>query len=191
MSTYPPYTPLYQVPVRKATISLSLSLTCTSQYKPWESLSGLLATTPLVDFHHRLTACPSYQETVCSATRQTAHKPPPSFTVSPKLRKRTNEILKNILRKSSLKNTDSFSEPTPHSTWDCFALTKENCIFAKIRKASAYLPRRLQECGIRFSSRLHMRARSRSEGCRWPNSRRQDKYFCPFRSGVRGCSRHS
>ena len=30
--------------------------------QPWESLWGSSATTPLVDFHHRLTACPSYQE---------------------------------------------------------------------------------------------------------------------------------
>ena len=30
------------------------------RYKPWESLWGSSATTPLVDFHHRLTACPSY-----------------------------------------------------------------------------------------------------------------------------------
>ena len=51
---------LYQVSVRQATISLSLLLACTSRYKPWESLWGSSATTPLVDFHHRLTACPSY-----------------------------------------------------------------------------------------------------------------------------------
>ena len=30
------------------------------RYKPWESLWSSSATTPLVDFHHRLTACPSY-----------------------------------------------------------------------------------------------------------------------------------
>ena len=53
---------LYQVSVRQATISLSLLLACTSQYKPWESLWGSSATTPLVDFHHRLTACPSYRK---------------------------------------------------------------------------------------------------------------------------------
>ena len=51
---------LYQVSVRQATISLSLLLACTSRCKPWESLWGSSATTPLVDFHHRLTACPSY-----------------------------------------------------------------------------------------------------------------------------------
>ena len=51
---------LYQVSVRQATISLSLLLAHTSRCEPWESLWGSLATTPLVDFHHRLTACPSY-----------------------------------------------------------------------------------------------------------------------------------
>ena len=51
---------LYQVSVRQATISLSLLLACTSRCKPWESLWGSSATTPLMDFHHRLTACPSY-----------------------------------------------------------------------------------------------------------------------------------
>ena len=51
---------LYQVSVRQATILLSLLLACTSRCKPWESLWGSSATTPLVDFHHRLTACPSY-----------------------------------------------------------------------------------------------------------------------------------
>ena len=56
---YPPHTPYYQVSIRQATISLSLLLTCTSRCKPWESLWGSSATTPLVDFHHRLTACPS------------------------------------------------------------------------------------------------------------------------------------
>ena len=60
--TYPPYTPLYQVSVRKATISLSLLLACTSRDKPWESLLGSSATTPTVDFHHRPTACPSYRK---------------------------------------------------------------------------------------------------------------------------------
>ena len=59
---------LYQVSVRQATISLSLLLACTSQYKPWESLWGSSATTPLVDFHHRLTACPSYQKKNCQKT---------------------------------------------------------------------------------------------------------------------------
>ena len=53
---------LYQVSVRQATISLSLLLAHTSRCKPWESLWGSSATTPLVDFHHRLTACPSYRK---------------------------------------------------------------------------------------------------------------------------------
>ena len=53
---------LYQVSVRQATISLSLLLAHTSRCKPWESLWGSSATTPLVDFHHRLTACPSYHK---------------------------------------------------------------------------------------------------------------------------------
>ena len=53
---------LYQVSVRQATISLSLLLACTSRCKPWESLWGSSATTPLMDFHHRLTACPSYEK---------------------------------------------------------------------------------------------------------------------------------
>ena len=52
---------LYQISVRQATISLSLLLACTLRCRPWESLWGSSATTPLVDFHHRLTACPSYQ----------------------------------------------------------------------------------------------------------------------------------
>ena len=56
---------LYQVSVRQATILLSLLPACTSRYKPWESLWGSSATTPLVDFHHRLTACPSYEKTGC------------------------------------------------------------------------------------------------------------------------------
>ena len=51
---------LYQVSVRQVTISLSLPLAYTSRCKPWESLWGSSATTPLVDLHHRLTACPSY-----------------------------------------------------------------------------------------------------------------------------------
>ena len=54
---------LYQVSIRQATISLSFLLAHTSRCKPWESLWGSLATTPLGDFHHRLTACPSYQKT--------------------------------------------------------------------------------------------------------------------------------
>ena len=35
-------------------------LACISRYKSWESLCGSSAITPLADFHHRLTACPSY-----------------------------------------------------------------------------------------------------------------------------------
>lgn len=31
-----------------------------SPYQPWELIQGSSATTPLVDFHHRLTTCPSY-----------------------------------------------------------------------------------------------------------------------------------
>ena len=65
---HPPCTPWYQISVRQATISLSLLLAYTSRYKPWESLWSSSATTPLVDFHHRLTACPSYLET-CAAKR--------------------------------------------------------------------------------------------------------------------------
>ena len=59
---------LYQVSVRQATISLSLLLAHISRCKPWESLWGSLATTPLGDFHHRLTACPSYQKNPGSLT---------------------------------------------------------------------------------------------------------------------------
>ena len=43
--TYPPITPSYRVPVRQATISLSLLSPCTSWHKPWESLLGWLVTT--------------------------------------------------------------------------------------------------------------------------------------------------
>ena len=60
---------LYQVSVRQATILLSLPLAYISRCKPWESLWGSSATTPLVDFHHRLTACPSYQKTIRIAPR--------------------------------------------------------------------------------------------------------------------------
>ena len=60
----PPQTPYYQVSVRQATISLSLLLAYISRCKPWELLWGSSATTPLVDFHHRLTACPSYKKRV-------------------------------------------------------------------------------------------------------------------------------
>lgn len=41
---------------------LLLLLAHTSRCEPCKSLSGSLATTPLVDFHHRRTACPSYSE---------------------------------------------------------------------------------------------------------------------------------
>ena len=60
MPACPPQTPYYQVSVRQATISLSLLLAYTSRCKPWESLWGSSATTPHVDFHHRLAACPPY-----------------------------------------------------------------------------------------------------------------------------------
>ena len=60
VSAYPPQTPYYQVSVRQVTILLSLLLAHTSRCKPWESLWGSSATTPLADFHRRLTACPSY-----------------------------------------------------------------------------------------------------------------------------------
>ena len=39
---------------------LLLLLARTSRCEPCKSLSGSLATAPLVDFHHRRTACPSY-----------------------------------------------------------------------------------------------------------------------------------
>ena len=39
---------------------LLLLLAHTSRCEPCKSLLGSLATTPLVDFHHRRTACPSY-----------------------------------------------------------------------------------------------------------------------------------
>ena len=38
----------------------SVCSACTSRYNPWESLLGSSATTPLMGFHHRLMACPSY-----------------------------------------------------------------------------------------------------------------------------------
>ena len=41
---------MLKLPVRQATISLSLLLACSSRFKPWESLSGSLATTPLGTF---------------------------------------------------------------------------------------------------------------------------------------------
>lgn len=47
--------------------SLSLLLVYTSRYKPWEALWGSLSTPPLVDFRHRLTACPSYAKSGAGA----------------------------------------------------------------------------------------------------------------------------
>ena len=44
---YPPVTPWYRLPVRRATISLWLLLPCSSRCKACQSLSGSLATTPL------------------------------------------------------------------------------------------------------------------------------------------------
>ena len=41
---------------------LLLLLAHTSRCEPCKSLLGSLATAPLVDFHHRRTACPSYHE---------------------------------------------------------------------------------------------------------------------------------
>ena len=64
----PPCAPSYPVSVRRATISLLLLLACTSRCKPCNSLWGSSATTPLVDFHHRLTACPSYIKMPASLT---------------------------------------------------------------------------------------------------------------------------
>ena len=40
----------YRVSVRRATISLSLLLACTSRYKPWEPLTNSLVTTPMWTF---------------------------------------------------------------------------------------------------------------------------------------------
>jgi len=62
LPAHPPYAPWYPVPVRQATISLSLLLAQTSRFEPWESLWGSSLVTPLVDSHHRLTACPSYSQ---------------------------------------------------------------------------------------------------------------------------------
>ena len=44
---------------------LLLLLARTSRCEPCKSLLGSLATTPLVDFHHRRTACPSYKKEPC------------------------------------------------------------------------------------------------------------------------------
>ena len=41
---------------------LLLLLAHTSRYEPCKSLSGSSQTTPRVDFHHRRTACPSYNK---------------------------------------------------------------------------------------------------------------------------------
>ena len=40
-------------------------------YKPWESLWGCSATSSLVDFHHRQTACPSYIKRISSVSYET------------------------------------------------------------------------------------------------------------------------
>lgn len=61
LPAYPPYRPYYQVSVRQATCSLLLPLTHTSRCESCKSLWGSSATTPLVDFHHSQTACPSYK----------------------------------------------------------------------------------------------------------------------------------
>ncbi len=52
----------YQVSVCQATILLSLLLAHTSRCKPWSRFVGSSVTIPLVDFLHRLTACPSYKK---------------------------------------------------------------------------------------------------------------------------------
>ena len=69
LPAHPPHSPYYQVSVRQVTISLSLLLAHTSRCRPWESLLGSLATTPLVDFHHKLAACPSYNKKTVAQDR--------------------------------------------------------------------------------------------------------------------------
>ncbi len=53
----------------------------------WESLWGSSATTPLVDFHHRLTACPSYQKKTVHGihprTRPYRHDPSAVYPLKP------------------------------------------------------------------------------------------------------------
>ena len=51
---------LYQVSVRQATILLSLLLSATSRWSGLGVAMGFVGNYALVDFHHRLTACPSY-----------------------------------------------------------------------------------------------------------------------------------
>ena len=65
LPTYPLYKPYYQVSVCQATILLLLLLAHTSRCEPCKSLLGSLRATPLVDFHHRRTACPSYKKEPC------------------------------------------------------------------------------------------------------------------------------
>ena len=60
--TCPPIAPSYRVPVRQATISLSLLSAYTSRRKPWESLSGWSVTTSQRTFTAEQLTCPSYQE---------------------------------------------------------------------------------------------------------------------------------
>ena len=69
LPAHPPCRPRYQISVRQATISLLLLLSHTSRCETCKSLWGSSATTPLVNFHHRLTACPSYgkEETFISS----------------------------------------------------------------------------------------------------------------------------
>ena len=50
---------LYQVSVRQATILLSLLLSATSRWSGLGVAMGFVGNYALVDFHHRLTACPS------------------------------------------------------------------------------------------------------------------------------------
>jgi hypothetical protein len=73
---------LYQVPVRQATISLSLLPVYPSRCKPWESLWGSSATMPLAEFHHRLTACPSYKKSSEAIKRLAACRCPQGHYVS-------------------------------------------------------------------------------------------------------------
>lgn len=68
MPTYPLDMPTYLVSVRQVTISLWLLLSHTSRYETCQSLSSSSVTTPLVDFHHRCRACPSYMKKAGSAS---------------------------------------------------------------------------------------------------------------------------
>lgn len=60
MPSCPLDSPSYRISVRQATISLSLLLSQASPLETCESLCGSLATTPVVDFHHRCRTCLSY-----------------------------------------------------------------------------------------------------------------------------------